>query len=186
MVVMENCCCCKVKTACLIFGVLTLLGSISLIGKEGKAVLNYTGSSDDLVQAIYNQYRMEDGLHVTKEEIRKSINIEFAFSIANLILCILMAVGAGCLIYGVRSENHNFLLPAIVIWPLDMFVALIFILVYIIILGFSVISLIMIFVLACRIVFNIPIWFCFYSHWQQLKDQPQGRQLSSYNTAAKV
>ena len=88
MVVMENCCCCKVRTACLIFGILTLLGSISLIGKEGKAVFNYSGSSDDLVQEIYNQYMMEDGLQVAKDEIKKSISIEFAFSIANLMLCI--------------------------------------------------------------------------------------------------
>merc|ERR1739838_89180 len=149
--------------------------------------LNKTDSwLGDQKRLYHAMVMMEDGLHVTKEEIRKSISIEFAFSIANLILCILMAVGAGCLIYGVRSENHNFLLPAIVIWSLDMFVALIFIIVYIIILGFSVISLIMIFVLACRIIFNIPIWLCFYSHWQQLKDQPQGSQLSSYDAVSKV
>ena len=82
MAVMENC---KVKKACLISGVLTLLGSISLIGKEGKAILNYTGSSDDLVQEIYNQYMMEDGLQVAKDELKKSISIEFAFSIASSI-----------------------------------------------------------------------------------------------------
>ena len=190
MVVMEKCCCCSVRTACLIFGSLALIGSIIQVGNDGKEIIGHLHKSHDQSEAevreLYDLSAYTFGVDSSKDEIRNFFEIGFYFSITDLILSIGMIVAAGCVIYGVRREKDNFLFPALVIWPFDFLVRFIFVFVHSFNLGFfHPISLLMNVALCFGIVFDIFIWLCVYSHWQQLKDQagPEGQ---SYNAVSKV
>ena len=69
MAVMEKCCCCSVRTACLIFGVLSLMGSISQIGKDGKEIIKTDGEREAEVEVTFEELKVM-GVHIDKEEVR--------------------------------------------------------------------------------------------------------------------
>eukprot|EP00091_Calanus_sinicus_P001515 TRINITY_DN11516_c0_g1_i1.p1 TRINITY_DN11516_c0_g1~~TRINITY_DN11516_c0_g1_i1.p1 ORF type:complete len:141 (-),score=40.36 TRINITY_DN11516_c0_g1_i1:193-567(-) len=124
MVVMEKCCCCSVRTACLIFGGFALLGSLLQLSKDGKEVAKNFSSSEYQreveVDASFNE--LSQVMDVDKEEIKTFFKINFYLAIPDFILCLSMIIAAGCLIYGVRSKKENFLIPVMVVFPLDLFV----------------------------------------------------------------
>ena len=72
MVVMEKCCCCSVRTACLIFGAFALLGSFLQLSKDGKEVAKILGSDEHRREAeldtLYNEMRQI--MDVDMDEIR--------------------------------------------------------------------------------------------------------------------
>eukprot|EP00092_Neocalanus_flemingeri_P078788 GFUD01098063.1.p1 GENE.GFUD01098063.1~~GFUD01098063.1.p1 ORF type:complete len:200 (-),score=12.50 GFUD01098063.1:140-739(-) len=179
MVVMNNCCCCKVRTACLIFGGFALFGSLIQVSNDAKDIYqNITMSRQDQewnLQELYELSNM-DGLNMgtTKDEIRNFLAISFYFSVTDLFLSIAIILAASFLIYGVLKENSNYLVPTMIVCPLDLFVIIICVLIHSINLGFlHPISLAMNIVLCCGVVFDIFIWLCVYSHWQQLKAEDQ-------------
>ena len=185
MVVMERCCCCSVRTACLIFGVLALMGSISQIGKDAKEILKTDRERDNDVKTIVHELARE-GIAVDEENIRSIEDYMHYICYPDLIMSIGWIVSAGCLIYGVRSKEPNFLIPALVIYALDAVMRLIIVLILIIVFGFShplTIMILMVFVLG--IIFSALIALCVYSHWQQLKEE-EGPTQRSYNASSKV
>eukprot|EP00092_Neocalanus_flemingeri_P067631 GFUD01082575.1.p1 GENE.GFUD01082575.1~~GFUD01082575.1.p1 ORF type:complete len:194 (+),score=20.58 GFUD01082575.1:80-661(+) len=179
MVVMEKCCCCSVRTACLIFGGFALFGSLIQVSNDAKDIYhNITMSRQDQewnLQELYELSNMDRlNMGTTKDEIRNFLMIAFYFSIADLFLSIAIIVAASFLIYGVLKENSNYLVPTMIVWPLDLFVRIIFVLIHSINLGFlHPISLALNIILCCGVVFDIFIWLCVYSHWQQLKTEDQ-------------
>merc|ERR1711936_386134 len=164
MAVLEDCCCCKVRTGSLILAVLTIIGSISLIGRGGRAIVVFAGASpediDTLVQSEYSE-SSDYALRSSEDEIRLSIRLLFYFSIANFLLGILALIAASCLIHGVRNENPSLMVPALVVWPLDMFVTFIFVLIFAICLGLSTdLGFGLSFGLLWRIAIDFFIWLC--------------------------
>eukprot|EP00092_Neocalanus_flemingeri_P067635 GFUD01082579.1.p1 GENE.GFUD01082579.1~~GFUD01082579.1.p1 ORF type:complete len:194 (+),score=20.62 GFUD01082579.1:80-661(+) len=179
MVVMEKCCCCSVRTACLIFGGFALFGSLIQVSNDAKDIYhNITMSRQDQDLNLWELYDLSnmDGLNMgtTKDEIRNFLAIAFYYSVTDLFLSIAIIVAASFLIYGVLKENSNYLVPTMIVWPLDLFVRIIFVLIHSINLGFlHPISLALNIILCCGVVFDIFIWLCVYSHWQQLKTEDQ-------------
>eukprot|EP00092_Neocalanus_flemingeri_P067634 GFUD01082578.1.p1 GENE.GFUD01082578.1~~GFUD01082578.1.p1 ORF type:complete len:200 (+),score=22.70 GFUD01082578.1:80-679(+) len=179
MVVMEKCCCCRVRTACLIFGGFALFGSLIQVSNDAKDIYhNITMSRQDQDLNLWELYDLSnmDGLNMgtTKDEIRNFLAIAFYYSVTDLFLSIAIIVAASFLIYGVLKENSNYLVPTMIVWPLDLFVRIIFVFIHSNILGFlHPISFAMNIVLCCGVVFDIFIWLCVYSYWQQLKAEDQ-------------
>jgi len=185
MAVMDKCCCCSVRTACLIFGVLALMGSISQIGKDAKEILKTDRQREAEVEDTY-QDLTESGIHADKEEIRSMEQFFYHICYPDLIMSIGWIVAAGCLIYGVRSKEPNFLIPAMVTYALDAIMRLIFVIVLVIMFGIShplTVFFCLVFVLG--IIFSALISLCVYSHWQQLKEE-EGPSQRSYNASSKV
>ena len=77
----------------------------------------------------------------------------------------------GLLIYGVKQEDEKLLLPALVLWPVDVIIRLVFVIILNIGVGVSN-SLVMgiNITFLCGLIANVLIWLCVYSHWSQLKD----------------
>jgi hypothetical protein len=188
MVVMEKCCCCSVRTACLIFGAFALLGSLLQLSKDGKEVAKNLSSDEHQreseVDALYNELR--EIMDVDMDEIRNFFKINFYLAIPDFILCLAMIVAAGCLIYGVRSKKENFLIPVMVVFPLDLFVRVIFVFILVINFGTShPISIGSCVIFFYGIIFDVFVWLCVFSHWQQLKDEG-GPNNRDYNAVSKV
>ena len=120
------------------------------------------------------------------DEIRNFVKINFYLAIPDCILCLVMIVAAGCLIYGVRSKKESFLIPVMVVFPLDLFVGLIFVLILVINFGISnPLSIRSLDIFFYGIIFDVFGWLCVFSHWQQLKDEG-GPSKGSYNAVSKV
>ena len=188
MVVMEKCCCCSVRTACLIFGAFALLGSFLQLSKDGKEVAKNLSSDEhqreSVVDALYNDLRQI--MDVDKDEIRNFFKINFYLAIPDFVLCFAMLIAAGCLIYGVRSKKGNFLIPVMVVFPLDLFVRVIFVFVLVINFGIShPISIGSCVIFFYGIFFDVFVWLCVFSHWQQLRDEG-GPSNRDYNAVSKV
>ena len=175
MAVMENCCCCRVRTACLIFGSLYLIGAIFTIGSDGSSIVTEMRKTpeeqnheyDDLLAAY--QYV---GIESTREQIVNFLNIDFYVTFVDLFLSMCMVIIASLLIFGVHKAKSRFLVPSLVFFPLDTLVRIIFVAVHVENLGFLHPLAITINVICiCGIVFDFFIWLCVYSHRQQIKDQ---------------
>ena len=115
-------------------------------------------------------------MDVHRDEIKSLINIIFYHSIPDFFLSLGVIVAASCLIYGVRSKKLNFLIPVLVVLPVDLFVRVILLFALIINFGIShpiiiTIFTTMIVIFYFGIIFDIFAWFCVFSHWQQLKEQ---------------
>ena len=188
MVVMDKCCCCSVRTACLIFGAFALLGSLLQLSKDGQEVAKNLSSDEHQreseVYALYTE--MSQIMDVDMDEIRNFFKINFYLAIPDFILCLAMIVAAGCLIYGVRSKKEHFLIPVMVVFPLDLFVRVIF--VFILVINFGVshpISIGSCVIFFYGIIFDVFVWLCVFSHWQQLRDEG-GPSNRDYNAVSKV
>ena len=185
---MEKCCCCSVRTASLIFGAFALLGSLLQLGKDGKEVIKHAITNayqrEEAIDIFYNE--MNEIMDVQRDEARSFFKINFYLSIPDFILCLAMVVAAVCLIYGVCRKQKNFLIPAVVIFPLDFFMRVIFVSLLINNFGFShPISITTSCIFFYGIIFDIFVWLCVFSHWQQLKEQ-ECPTLASYSQPLKV
>jgi hypothetical protein len=176
---MEKCCCCTVRTACLIFGSLYLIGSILSIGKDGKEVLAEMGKSryqkeqeiDLLVQGT-----REMGIPTSREDIAFFLSTAHYQTMVGIVMSVLLVISSALLLYGVHSKKEKLLLPSLILWPVDTIVRCIFVLVYSIGLGFMHPFVIMLnIILLFAIVIDIFIWLCVYSHRKQLKYELVGQ-----------
>eukprot|EP00092_Neocalanus_flemingeri_P012566 GFUD01013544.1.p1 GENE.GFUD01013544.1~~GFUD01013544.1.p1 ORF type:complete len:183 (+),score=39.02 GFUD01013544.1:193-741(+) len=174
MAVMERCCCCSVRTGALIFGALALIGSILAIGRDIKDIMKTEDeymSNEDLQSVITG---LEIDMTVT--QMRTFLTTAEFTNIADLLLSIAMVIVSGLLIFGVHKGIAKFVLPILFLIPIDFLIRFIFVCVHSINLGFlHPMSLTL--NLACSIgmVFDIFIWLCIFSHWQQIKDEVDGK-----------
>ena len=186
MVVMEKCCCCSVRTACLIFGGLALFGSLMQVSSRGKEVARHLTWNEQQKEAevdvLYDSMR---DIGVTKEQLRTFQKVDFYMSIPDLILSFALVCASSCLIHGVRNKKPSLFIPVMVVFGLDFFVRLIFVMVLIITFGLtSPLSITICIVFFYGVIIDVFIGLCVYSHWQQLKEE--GASQSSYNAVSKI
>jgi|ERR1712059_115013 len=176
---MEKCCCCTVRTACLIFGGLYLIGSILSIGRDGKELMAEMSKSsyeksqeiDTLVQGM-----QELGIPTSREDITFFTTTALYQTIVGIVMSLLLVISSALLLYGVHSRKEKLLIPSLILWPIDTIVRCIFVLVFCIGLGFLHPFVIMLnIVLLMAIVIDIFIWLCVYSHRKQLKYELVGQ-----------
>merc|ERR1711936_1307714 len=175
MVVMENCCCCRVRTACLIFGSLYLAGAILSFGDDLSNIVKETvKSSNDKNKEIEEQIEALQfiGITISKEKLINFFHIDYHITLVNILLSACMIVVASLLIYGVHKAKSKFLVPSLIFFPLDTIVRIIFVIVHVYNLGFlHPIAITINIIFLCGIVFDFFIWLCVYSHRQQIKNQ---------------
>eukprot|EP00092_Neocalanus_flemingeri_P005866 GFUD01006314.1.p1 GENE.GFUD01006314.1~~GFUD01006314.1.p1 ORF type:complete len:183 (-),score=28.05 GFUD01006314.1:250-798(-) len=174
MAVFERCCCCRVRTACLLFGALILIGSIFAIGRDVKEILANEDFSHQELQQVLKHLNMENMM--TAEQLKTFFTTDFYTTIADLILAIVMVIVSGVLLYGVHKAIARFLVPILVLIPFDFLIRFIFVCVHSFNLGFLSPLLITMNV-ACSIgmIFDIFLWLCIFSHWQQINDELVGQ-----------
>lgn len=142
MIILEKCCCCSVRSGCLVCGVLYLLGGL------------YT-----LVDAITNA--------VQQSEIEALYYINYI----NLFLSIFIVIFSGLMLYGVHKGEPNYLVPSIIFFPIDTLARLAFIPILGFTIGFLhplCIILSITYLVGALLAFFI--WLCVYSHHHQLKN----------------
>ena len=64
---MEKCCCCSVRTACLVMGVLAMLGSVSQVFRDGGELANH---------AAIDQQQKEAEVDALYTDMKKIMEIE--------------------------------------------------------------------------------------------------------------
>merc|ERR1712096_418225 len=167
---MERCCCYRVRTGCLIVGALALIGSILAIGRDAKEIMEETTDdmSDEELQLVMNHLKTDN---MAVDQGRSFLKTDYYMTIADLFLSIAMVIISGLLIYGVHREIAGFLVPILVLVPIDFLVRLTFVCVYSINLGF-------LHPISIAMNFNCSIWICFFSHWQQIKDGLDGQEVN--------
>ena len=123
MVLMKKCCCCTVKTASWIFGVLGGLGGVYLIVSG--------------IIALQNPISKEDLHGWDWAESKKQVYVDLYA--ASAYMAIIFGV-VGCIVYltlivGVIKENQRLLVPALVFIPVKMLKSFIFLIANIIMTG---------------------------------------------------
>merc|ERR1711915_704860 len=166
MAVMERFCCCTVRTACLIFGILYLVGALWQIGKDCKTIIEYVLTDESKKQQEYN------GIIISGEQMANFFTIDFYITIASLVLDFIMVVVASLGLKGAHKAKPKFLTPSLVFLPIDGLVRIIFVAIQASSLGFThplIITMHAICVIS--IVLDFFTWLCFYSHRQQIQGQ---------------
>eukprot|EP00092_Neocalanus_flemingeri_P005036 GFUD01005416.1.p1 GENE.GFUD01005416.1~~GFUD01005416.1.p1 ORF type:complete len:200 (+),score=7.92 GFUD01005416.1:53-601(+) len=171
MAVMENCCCCRIRTACLVFGYI-LLGAmyifipyhiISIVTAMGKS----PGEKNKELNELLDDFG-ELGIRITAKQMTTLISIYYYI---NLFLSVCMAIVVSLLIFGTHKAKSRLLVPCLVFFPLDNLVRIIFVAILAPNLGIlhplATTNIICIF----SIIFNFFFWLCVFSHWQQINDQ---------------
>merc|ERR1711970_1244373 len=139
MAIIENCCCCRVRTACLIFGALYLVGSVWWVGDEIKAIVTSANQTPEEYQAEVDDTRdvfNEIGVTFTRDQIINFFNIDYYLTIGNLFLSVFIAIFSALMLYGVHKAKASFLLPGLIFYPVDTFIRIIFVVVHVHNLGF--------------------------------------------------
>jgi len=163
MVRFERCCCCTVKTGSIVLGALMLVGSVLSIGDSAKDILNGGSKLDlsDFDLTYYQQHRLN--------------TLSYYLSLANVALNSICIIISSLLIYGVNKENPKLVKPMVIFLPLDSAVRLIFIILICTTLGLlHPASLALNFLVLLSMIFNIFVWLCIYSHYQQLNEGSDG------------
>ena len=170
MAVMEKCCCCSVKTGSLVLGSLMLIGSILAVGRDAKDVM--AGSPD----ISYSDLELVvDQLGMSVEQMQTFVSTSHYTTIADLFLSLAMIIFSSLLLYGVNKGVAKYVKPILVFLPVDFVVRFIFVCIHSINLGFfHPLSIALNIVCCIGMVFDIFIWLCFYSHYQQLCDRSDG------------
>ena len=190
MVVMESCCCCSVRTGCLVFGVFAVLGGIMQLGRDGKEVARRAITDEfqreEAVDIFYNE--IQGTMDVERDEIRNFFEINFYLAIPDSFLCLGVIIAASCLIYGVRSKKRSFLIPVMVVFPLDLIVRICFVVILCINFGIAhPISITVCIIFFYGIIFDIFVWLCVFSHWQELAElECAARAQNNYHIPEKV
>merc|ERR1711892_537696 len=175
MAIMENCCCCRVRTACLVFGSLYLVGALWWIGDDVSTIVtNLSRTHQEQVTEVNDLLEAFNtiGIHSTKEEIVNFLNIDSYITYANLFLSVFVALFSGFMLYGVHKAKSKFLAPSLIFYPIDTVCRIIFVAVHVQNLGFlHPLSIILYVTCLIGIVFDFFIWLCVFSLRQQIKDQ---------------
>ena len=117
---MEKCCCFSVRTACLVFGGFTLVGSLLQLYNDGSEVGKFWNGEDEREAAVvdFQEKMSAQNIYIDREDIRTLFIINHYLAIPNLLLG-LAGVAGGCLMLGVIKEMKNCLVPCILVFLVD-------------------------------------------------------------------
>merc|ERR1719318_1195894 len=114
-------------------------------------------------------------LGLSAEQSQTFHSTSYYTTIADLFLSLAMIIFSSLLLYGVNKGIAKYVKPILVFVPSDFIVRFIFVCIHSINLGFfNPVSLFLNAACCMGMVFDIFIWLCFYSHYQQLSDQGDG------------
>ena len=169
MLILERCCCCSVRSACLICGVLYLLGSLFMlvdgIHNMTTSIYKSEQQKSELLEAFHNM-----GMKIKGEDIANFLNINSYINYINLFLSISIAVFSGLMIYGVHNDKPSFLVPSLIFYPIDTLARIVFVAVQGVVIGFlHPICIMLNITCLVGVVIAFFTWLCVFSHHHHLK-----------------
>merc|ERR1712179_16284 len=164
MPVLENCCCCTVKTGSVVLAALMLIGSVISVGSDAKDIMAGPPAYRD-ASLISSEFG------ISHDQAHTFLQTAYYTTIANLFLSIICIVISSILIYGVNKENAAHVKPMLVFIPLDFVVRFVFVCIHSINMGFlHPVTMFLNVAICISMVIEIFVWLCIYSHYQQLKE----------------
>merc|ERR1711892_1498103 len=189
MAIFNRCCCFKLKTGCLILGILGILISLVEIGiaihgfvvlgvARDQELIQYVNELKDIdlydqpdevsnlvdeLQEVVKQLKSELGI----EDLELFYKVTLARCIVNLLLNLTSLVTNGLLIYGIRQAKYKFILPTLVWNPISVGIEIIDIITLPSLFNIDYISIII--GMSVYTLISLLCWLCVFSHWQQVK-----------------
>ena len=175
MAILRNCCCCKVRTACIIFSILGLVDSFIRLMTNISDIWDYVAKSEyqeqEEVQAFMTVHEYLE-VDITEADVRRALTIIFTMSCIDIVLSTLALISCFTLLFGVIKERQRLLMPSLYFIPLDVALGTIFILAISGTIGFlNPISFMFNLANVVNIVILGLVWLVVWSHRQQINDQ---------------
>ena len=172
---MRKCCCCKVRTACIIFSVLGLVDSFIRFISNISDIWDFVAKSEyqeqEEVDAFMEVHKFLE-VDITEDDVRRALTIIFTMSCIDIVFSGLALLTCITLLIGVVKERQRLLLPSLYFIPLDLAVGTVFILAISGTIGFlNPISFVFIVANVVNIVVLGLVWLVVWSHRQQINDQ---------------
>ena len=175
MAILRNCCCCKVRTACIIFSILGLVDSFIRLMTNISDIWDYVAKSEyqeqEEVQAFMTVHEYLE-VDITEADVRRALTIIFTMSCIDIVLSTLALISCFTLLFGVIKERQRLLMPSLYFIPLDVALGTVFILAISGTIGFlNPISFMFNLANMVNIVILGLVWLVVWSHRQQINDQ---------------
>ena len=175
MAILRNCCCCKVRTACIIFSILGLVDSFIRLMTNISDIWDYVAKSEyqeqEEVQAFMTVHEYLE-VDITEADVRRALTIIFTMSCIDIVLSTLALISCITLLFGVIKERQRLLMPSLYFIPLDVALGTVFILAISGTIGFlNPISFMFNLANVVNIVILGLVWLVVWSHRQQINDQ---------------
>ena len=168
MLILEKCCCCSVRSACLICGVLYLLGGLYMLVDGITYVANSIYKPEQQRSELIEAFQIL-GMDTNGDDIANFLNINSVIEYINLFLSIFIAVFSGIMIYGVQKDKPSFLVPSLIFYPIDTLTRIIFVAVLGFVFGFlNPFSIVLNIICLVGVVIDFFIWLCVFSHHHNL------------------
>ena len=172
---MRKCCCCKVRTACIIFSVLGLVDSFIRFISNISDIWDFVAKSEyqeqEEVDAFMEVHKFLE-VDITEDDVRRALTIIFTMSCIDIVFSGLALLTCITLLIGVVKERQRLLIPSLYFIPLDLAVGTVFILAISGTIGFlNPISFVFIVANVVNIVVLGLVWLVVWSHRQQINDQ---------------
>eukprot|EP00090_Calanus_glacialis_P003081 TRINITY_DN12229_c0_g1_i1.p1 TRINITY_DN12229_c0_g1~~TRINITY_DN12229_c0_g1_i1.p1 ORF type:complete len:201 (+),score=59.79 TRINITY_DN12229_c0_g1_i1:53-655(+) len=189
MAIFNRCCCFKLKTGCLIFGILGIIISLIELGfvihglvtlgvARDEELIQYAKELKDIdlndhpkevsdiieeFQEVMKQLKNELGI----EDLELFYKATLARCIINLLLNLISLVTNSLLIYGIQQAKYKYIVPTLVWNPINVGIEIIEIIVIISLFNIDYISIII--GMSVYAFISLLCWLCVFSHWQQVK-----------------
>ena len=175
MAILRKCCCCKVRTACIIFSILGLVDSFIRLMTNISDIWDYVAKSEyqeqEEVQAFMTVHEYLE-VDITEADVRRALTIIFTMSCIDIVLSTLALISCFTLLFGVIKERQRLLMPSLYFIPLDVALGTVFILAISGTIGFlNPISFMFNLANVVNIVILGLVWLVVWSHRQQINDQ---------------
>eukprot|EP00092_Neocalanus_flemingeri_P027494 GFUD01029824.1.p1 GENE.GFUD01029824.1~~GFUD01029824.1.p1 ORF type:complete len:189 (-),score=30.06 GFUD01029824.1:296-796(-) len=157
MAVFERCCCCSLRTGCLVFGTLGLVMALVNIGLEILEFVSYGLATEEELQFM--------------EELTK---VFLATSILSLLQSVVSITTCSLLIYGIHQAKYKLILPTLVWNPINVCIDIITIIFYSVLFDIDLHDLFLHIVLITTAVYalvSLLCWLYVFSHWRMVKVQ---------------
>ena len=175
MAILRNCCCCKVRTACIIFSVLGLVDSFIRFMTNISDIWDFVAKSEyqeqEEVDAFMTVHEFLE-VDITEADVRRALTIIFTMSCIDIVLSTLAVLTCLTLLFGVVKERQRLLMPSLYFIPLDVAIGTVFILAISGTIGFlNPISFMFNLANVVNIVILGLVWLVVWSHRQQINEQ---------------
>eukprot|EP00092_Neocalanus_flemingeri_P043382 GFUD01047798.1.p1 GENE.GFUD01047798.1~~GFUD01047798.1.p1 ORF type:complete len:174 (-),score=34.53 GFUD01047798.1:176-661(-) len=152
MAVFERCCCCSLRTGCLVFGTLGLVMALVNIGLEIHEFVSSGLATEEELQFM--------------EELRE---VFLATCILSTLQSVVSITTYSLLIYGIHQAKYKFILPTLLWNPINVCIDVIIIILYTTL--FDLALHIVIITTAVYAIVSLLCWLCVFSHWRMVKVQ---------------
>ena len=175
MAILRNCCCCKVRTACIIFSILGIVDSFIRFMTNISDIWEFVAKSEyqeqEEVEAFMKVHEFLE-VDITEADVRKALTIIFTMSCIDIVLSTLALITCLTLLFGVVKERQRLLMPSLYFIPLDVAIGTVFILAISGTIGFlNPISFMFNLANVVNIVILGLVWLVVWSHRQQINEQ---------------